>query len=283
MSASHENRRKPELRSYLSIQQYLADIYNYRKENEDSFSYEKWANEIGIKNRSYLRLVVSGRRLVSADVKELLIRHFGLEGADKEYFTYLVLYSQSRHENQKRTYGRKLISLLKQELDQFEVERYYDFVADPLLPKLRTLIGYEDIDRTPQVLSRLLNTSESIIQNGLNKLADLELAELKDGTWRAQQKDVKVRDRAADVALHQFHTHSLNEALKAHHLNADLRKFRSVLMSMNESEYQTFLSDFQGFISSQISQYSTGQFQDRRLYQINFNLFPLSQKNIRTS
>lgn len=278
MSNSSDQNTKPVLKNYLSVQQYLGDLYVYRKRHEADFSYEKWAAEIGIKNRSYLRLVISGRRLVSPEVMELFIRHLLLEGTEKEYFTYLVLYSQSRHENQKRLYGRKLISLIKHEPDQFEIERHYDFVSDPLLPKLRTMLAYDDIRRTPDVLAGLLNISEVSVKAGLNKLHELGLAEATENGWRALHKDVKVRDHAADVALHQFHTHSLQEAIKAHHLSADLRKFRSVLMAMNESEYQGFLDDFQIFMSSQISKHNSGQLQDRRLYHINFNLFPLSRK-----
>lgn len=52
---------KIEITNYINAQQFLTDYYHKRKNENPTFSYGTWAEELGLKNRSLLRMMVIGR------------------------------------------------------------------------------------------------------------------------------------------------------------------------------------------------------------------------------
>lgn len=54
--------KKPNIFEYLDIISYLSDYYMYRKSIHSGFSYESWAAELELKSRSFLRMMVLGKK-----------------------------------------------------------------------------------------------------------------------------------------------------------------------------------------------------------------------------
>lgn len=272
----------PDIKNYLSIQLYIKDIYDFRKQNDPSFSYTIWSQEIGIKSRSYLRLIITGKRSLTEEMASLFRKHLNLKEQDQQYFDYLVLYSNSKNIDQRNLYGKKLIQIIKKDSGQVEVEAHYDFVSDPQLPKLRTLLSYDSFIGTVESISKTLDLTEQKTKESLAKLAELNLIEISDQdkqVWKATHNSVKVSDHAGDLALEMFHTQSLNEVLRIQKVTTPQeRRFRAIMMAMSDKEYQQFLENFQIFIEEQLSQHDTKTIENRRLYQMNFNLVPISNK-----
>ncbi len=149
---------------------------------------------------------------------------------EQAYFRILVAYSQSRSHEQKKIFGKKLIDLLKVDVDHKEIENHYDFLSSPLLPKLQVLLTFEDILRKPESLSRLLNEEPKKVEEALFKLQQINVAECienpeQEPFWVSKDKFVKVSDKFGDAALEAYHTTSLKEAIKAQKLSTQCRRF----------------------------------------------------------
>lgn len=269
--------KSPELKNYINVHQFLEDFYRFRKQTDDSFSYDIWAQEIGIKNRSYLRLIVIGKRAVSEETVNLLCRYFKFQDKQEEYFRMLVGYSKSKSHEQKKLYGKKLTALMRNDLQQHEIENHFDFLSKPSFPRLQTLLSFDDIEKTPENLARLLKISIQELSQGLGILKNLGLAEEINGQWIATKKSFKIPDRVGDVALEMFHNESLKEAIAAQQSSKETRRYRSLLMAMNKNEFDTFLKNLQDFVQSELSQFNFSELEDRELYQVNFNLFPVTK------
>jgi len=272
----------PDVMTYLSVHQYLADLYRFRKTSERGFSYEAWARELGFKTKSFLHQIVLGQRAITPDTLLIFLAKLNLNDAEKEYFKYLVLYSKASSQEEKNLYGQKLISMIKSHYQQEEISHYYEFLATTLLPKLQTLLSFKDIDRRAEGIAKLLKVSLDEAATALEKLQELGLARADEhGQWESQTKSFKVPDELGNSVILQYHEQSLHEAIQAMTYTSDLRRYKSLLMPLKPSEFQSFLGELQNFVRQSLNKYDVDSLHERRLYQVNFNIYAVSEEGDR--
>ncbi len=104
--------KAPEIFNFLSVQHYLQKLYEYRKSTEKKFSYQFWAEEVGITDRSYLRQIVTGQRGLNNELAHQMAKQLGLTDLEYQYFVLLTEYSAA-DEVSRNAIGIKLIELIK--------------------------------------------------------------------------------------------------------------------------------------------------------------------------
>ncbi len=273
------NAAKPEIKKYLNVHKYLQDYYEFRKSSNSDFSYEVWSREIGLKSRTYLRLLVFATRPINEPTAELLRKSLDLSSEDGAYFICLVHYTQSRTEEQRRVFGLQLSRYLTPNVDFHEVQQSFEFVANPLLPVLQTLLTFEDVIKTPASLSNILNVAEEQIVEGLKNLEGIGLAKKEEETkeWASVSSSWRVPQNLKDLGLGEFYRNTLKKAEQSLHLPGEERRFRSLFVALSKDEYGDLLKDFEVFIQEQLKKRNVNEIENRRLYQLNFNLFPESK------
>src|SRR5436190_23110865 len=93
--------------SYLDHRLFLRDLYAEKKRQGKGFSYRAFSRRAGIRSTNYLRLVVVGKRNLSAEMAVRFARGFGLEGTEAEYFCDLVAFTQAKtSEERNRAHAR---------------------------------------------------------------------------------------------------------------------------------------------------------------------------------
>lgn len=269
---------RPDVKKHLSLSEFLKEIYLFRKTLNHRFSYATWASELGIKNKAYLRLMILGMRHVNEGILKALVQNLELNELDSEYFLLLAAYSQSKASTEKNVLGKKMMGLLRADPEQKEVVAFYDFLSNPLLPKLHTLLSFSDIKKTPANLARLLMKTEDEISTGLAELERLGLVEPAGSEYVAKTKAFKVKDRYHDKGLHAFYSNIFEEAKEAIHLPSTERRFRSLFFAMKPEEVQDFIARLDSFAQEQLTNYNFDELEDRRLFQVHFNFFPITQQ-----
>lgn len=278
-----QNVKKPDLFTYLNVNQYLEDLYTFRKAENRSFSYEAWAQELGFTNRSFLRQIVIGRRSLTEKTTQTLCEKMNFSTSEREYFHLLVLYSKSKTQEQRNLYGRKLLHLIKSDYPQTEVQNYYEFLSSPLLPRLQTLLSFEDIEKSTENLSALLGITPHKTESALQLLKKINMAESEVNgrglhEWKSLQKSFKIPDKVGDQALLSYHELSLKEAIQARDLPAQQRRYKSLLLPLSPHEFDEFLEDLQVFIQQTLRKYDVDDLRSRRLHQVNFNIHAVSEE-----
>ncbi|WP_291515551.1 TIGR02147 family protein [Bdellovibrio sp. ArHS] len=276
--------KKPDLFTYLNINQYLEDFYNYRKQSDRSFSYGSWALELGFTNRSFLRQIVIGRRSLTDKTIQTLCERMNYSAPEKEYFYLLVHYSKSKSAEQRNLYGRKLLQIIKSDHPQrADVQNYLEFLSSPLLPRLQILLSFQNIDKSSETLARMLGTSLHKIESALQLLQKINLAEGQTSTegvmhWKSLQSSFRVPDKIGDAILLDYHELSLKEAIQAKSLPPAQRRYKSLLVPLSADEFEEFLQDLQVFIQQTLKKFDVDDLRSRRLYQINFNIHSVSEE-----
>jgi uncharacterized protein (TIGR02147 family) len=267
---------KLKIKNYLNIYQYLQDVYLERKAQDSGFSYEAWAQELRASDKSYIRMMVLGKRPLNAKMTGAFADSLQFEKEDRDFFFALTEYTQSKTQEQKNIFGKKLVSLLRSDLERLEIQAHYDFLSNPLLPRLQVFLGFSDLDQAPKNLAWLLQTTEEEIQGGIAKLLELGLIQKEKGLLRPVQKSFKVADHFGDLGLEAFYTHNLEAAKEAIRLPKESRRFKSLLLPLNPEEFEKYLLNLQSFVSEQIYSFNPDELANRTLYQVHFNIIPVS-------
>lgn len=268
---------KPDIKKYLHVTQFLQDYYLFRKSEDSRFSFTMWAAEVGIKNKSYLRFLVMGRRPINEKMAAAFSKSLALNKEEHEYFLILIEFSQSKKTEQRKIFGRKLLSLLKSELDQMHILDHQTFLSDTLLPKLLTLLSFTDISSQPKKLSEILAVSNKKLDEAIEKLKALKLVEVKAGILQSLKPSFKVPDAAGSLGLELFYNHVFDEAKNAARLPQTDRRFRSLFVAMNEAERVEFQDSLNEFVQAQLAKYNHEKLENRKLFQIHFHYFPVTK------
>lgn len=278
MTSVEVQKSTPELRQYLSVTQYLQDIYNYKKSLSPGFSYDAWSTEIGFKSRSFLHMIITQQRNISETFIEKFCVYMQFSETEKSYFSLLVSYNQAQQEKEKSYYLDLIFENLGKTKEVIEILKYSEFLESIELPKILVLLSFNDIQRNAQKLSEILKTDADSVQIHLEKLQDLGLAQLKEGQWVPTKKSFCVPKNFSSVPLENYHNRSLLEAIAAQKLHTDTRRFRSLLVPLSEQDYQNLLTEINSLVSKTLAKYDSDTLADKKLYKININLYPVTHK-----
>lgn len=273
-----EKASTPDVKKYLDANMYLKDVYSALKQSNRHFSYEEWAKVLEIPSRSYLRSVIYGKKKISESLAKKIADSLNLNVEAKEYFYLLVRFTQCEEVEQKKLFGRNLINLIKKSVDYTTINPKATILQNPLVMIVRNILSYKDIKRDVDTLVHLTGQSKEMILECIRILFQEGLIEAVGNEWQATQKILKFEDQEQNRALLKFHEESLLKAIASQDIPAKERSYRSITLSLSEQEYLDYLRQQNDFIQSVFSRFDGDFLTERRIYQINFNLIPWTQK-----
>jgi uncharacterized protein (TIGR02147 family) len=272
---------KPDIKCYINIHDYLKDLYYFRKNTETGFSYEMWMHELGLKNRSFLRQIIVGRRSVTEETSHVIGARLNLDSVDFEYFQLLVLYSNARSTEKRNFFWGKMRQLISPRTEPVEIREVQDFVLETLHPRLQLLLGFKNAPKDVESLALLLKTSEAELQKALLKLEEMDLVQkttaISGIQWQAKTKSFRVPGNVGSEVLLDYHQRSLEDAISARKLSANERRYRSLILALTSTEFDEFMKDFEVFVQQSLNKFDNDDFANRKLHQINFNIHAVSR------
>lgn len=273
-------RMMPLVFDYLDLSSYLQDYYEFRKQTSKDFSYDSWCSELEFnKNRSFLRLIALGKKKASPLFISAFCKKAFSSPQEEEYFRCLVNYSQAPNQRDRQAFGLRLTQILRVQMKSQVIENYENFVSSPFLPRLFTLLTFQDLHPVSKTFAKLLNCSDQQAREGLIILRDLGLAkeDAKTGLWKSTCERFKVSDQQGSQQLMSFHEQSMQDAVKAFHLPKQLRKYKALLLALSDSELDEFYEALDTFATSQVSRFTPSAYEGRRVFQINMNIHSVSE------
>lgn len=270
--------KTPDLFSCFNPQQYLLAVYNYRKATEDSFSYDTWAQELGMQNRSFLRLIVTGKRSLTPKMTAQICRRLGFDDSQVEFFQLLSESTRAKSATSRQFYEKQILRAMKVKRDHHDLQDYQEFVSDIHLPRVHALLSFTDISKTPENFAKILNLSESETLLKLKALEKFGMAKHTADGWEPLNRCFKISDHYTR-ALQEYHKRCLEIAADAMILPKEERRYRSLLLPLNAGDYESFHAELNHLIDRFLVVYDVKALEDRRLYQIHFSAVPVSSKN----
>lgn len=277
----------PKIKTYMNAYKYLGDYYEYRKNQDNTFSYEMWAAELGFKSKSSVRMVCKGQKMISDLFIESFAQKVGLEQKEKDYFYLLANYQNTKSSSLKRAYLDKIIENMDTTENYSEIKNYTRFLSSPALPLLQLIISFSDFKATESKLKEITGLAAKRIKESLKTLEKLGLAQPlnsekeSEQVWSSKIKYFKVPDKLNDGALVLYHQGTCKEAYDILNKPIDLKKFKSIFFSLNENDYADLSQDLEEFITKIKFKYGNNSLMKKQLYKVNLQVYPITKKVMR--
>lgn len=268
-----------EVHEYLDYRAYLRDFYAAKKAESKSFSYRSFARKAGVSSPNYLKLVIDGRRNLSARMAERFAKACGLDQENARYFVCLVSFSQAPTSAEKAKEYAKLTSFRSyrraHKLDLAHAAYYGDWY----MPVIRELAAFRDFREDPawiaeQLLPAITRTQAA---RALETLMALGLL-VRDEQGKLVQADAMVSTGPETTGLHiaAFHRAMTSRALESIDLvSKEERDISSLTLGLSRGGLVAFKQRLQRFRRELLE---LSALEDaEQVVQLNFQLFPLSR------
>ena len=268
----------PEIYRYYDYHAYLRDFYAWRKGGNANFSFRYIGMKVGLDAGLVLR-IFQGKRPLSPKKIAAFAEVLGLSKRRADYFELMVWYGRAKTDREAQQYFEKLIGFTglggKQiERDQYEFYREWYYTAVRELLHVMPFKGdYEGLAAAlvPAITPREARKAISLLEAlGL-------IAARKDGGYKLTDKYLTTGEEWRSFAVKEFQRQSLDLARNAlESTPKEARDISTVSLTINGQAMEKIRERVRRFHQDMLEiseQSGTGD----RVYQVNLQVFPLSQ------
>jgi uncharacterized protein (TIGR02147 family) len=264
---------------YLDYRQFLRDFYNQQKKTNTFFSYRYIGNKVGM-DSSFLIKVLQGHLHVAEDRIEKFHKICNFNDKEAQYFEALVHFNKAKSEKESKLYFEKMLSINKAKSDKI-VESQYEFFQKWYYSAVWALLDGApfkgDIKDLGNMLTPAIGLKEA--RSAIKLLEDLKLiVQDPDGAYRAVGLNLTTGKEWRSVAIMQYQREMIKLAEESlERFRKDERDISTLTVNIPESaipEIRDLTGEFRESLKKLVNSYT----ETDRVYQMNIQMFPLTQK-----
>lgn len=263
---------------YLDYRAFLRDWYAGVNRAGRTFSYRAFARRAGLKSPNYLKLVIDGERNLSKAMAERFGQACGLGEEPLSYFIDLVSFNQATTQTERNQGYARLTSFRKYRQAHKLDLAHAAYHSAWFIPAIRELAVSRSFRSDPEWIGRQLTPpiSAAEARRALDVL--IELGMLAPEGERLVQSEPLVSTGPETRGLHitSFHKVMTERAIASIDLVApEERDISCLTLNVGEDGLRRIKARIQRF-RRELLDLSELEDDPRRVIQINFQLFPLS-------
>ncbi len=274
------DQKPPDIFSYTDYRKFMKDFFSYMKSAKPFFSYQYFAQKAGFKAKSFVHKVIKGERSLSQNSVFCIARALNLKGKEIAFFEALVHFNESKTAQEREYYFIRMqqvepkndgIRLQKNQFNYFS--KWYHAVIRELVTVLPFGNDYKMLAHAVQPPITPKQARESV-----ELLQELGMIRKSENSKLHKQTDayITTRDIIVSLAVNKFQRETMELALKSHENDdRESRDFSTLTVGISARGYEkirTELKDFRSYISRIVEEDNPTD----RVYQINFQIFPVS-------
>jgi uncharacterized protein (TIGR02147 family) len=273
---------KPQVYDHRNLSEYLTAVYEYRKRAEYGFSYEKWAEEMSIKSRSYLRQVALGKKIPAATLLPSLLKGLSLNSEETNYFVALFNQVIAPTPEIKAIYNKEIFKTWTRKIQEVQIQDLTQFLADPMIAHLFTYLSFDDSPSDLAQWSQDLNCDQERIERALKILIWQNLVEGKmddDGQvmYRTTSPYFTIPSGASQH-IRQFHMEGIKQAQASFDGPKEHRKMWSGFVALSEVQHAKAVEIINEFNQQLVAIFNETTIDGKKLYRFNQQLLTISQE-----
>jgi uncharacterized protein (TIGR02147 family) len=265
--------------TYLDYRHFLTDLFETQKKENASFSFRSFARMAGSTSPNFLQLIQARKLNLQPAAMEALSRAFGFSVKETAYFEYLTSFDHAKTHPEKDRYFRLILQAREYREIQTLDKSQYELFSHWYIPVIRELITCKEYPGDPAWIGERITPAVSTarVRKGIAVLESLGLIKPENGAWVQSDNVVSTPSEVLSVAVTTFHKDIIALAREAvERFNAEERDFRSVTLGVSEEGYSEIKRRLETFWKELLS-YAESQKSPHRIYQVNMQLFPLSE------
>lgn len=264
--------------TYSDYRKYVRDAIAEKQQRNRSFSCRSAAESLGVGSGTLSR-IINGSRHIGPELLPKMIDFLGLKRREAAYFTLLVSFEQMKGEDERRRCYIEMIRLRTRcsSIVAREKYRFFEKWYHVALFELTRIV--KDVS-DPSALGALFMPplSESKTRKAIELLREIGYVKkgADDDGERTVEPFLTTGEAWESVAIHSFQVAMSNLATEAlDNLPKEERDFSTLTMALSKDSFDK-IRDVLKSTRAQIAQIERECKDPERVYQINFQCFPLT-------
>jgi len=272
---------RPDLFSYLDYRKFLGDLSDFLKKSTRYFSLRYFSQKAGFGSPNYLKMIIEGKRNLSKKSIPGMVQALNLAKSEHEYFEHLVFFNQSKTNEEKDFYYKKLIHSKRGTPLKILGRDEYEYWSEWYNLVVRELIVLEPLNGDPELIGKRLTPQVPGIKvkQSIDLLKRLGLIKKKsNGKWVQTEKAVTTESQVYSLAITNYHLKAIELGKESiQRFEKRERNVSSITMGLSKKGFQMVeekIDDFWKTLHTIASEEKTFD----RVYQVNFQIFPMSSQ-----
>jgi uncharacterized protein (TIGR02147 family) len=269
---------------YLDYRSFLKDYYEERKSRQSFFSYRLFGTKVGVDASYLVKVLIKARHISNGSIARFAA-FCGLRDKEAEYFEALVHFVKAKSHKESKLYFEKLLSIKSMDADVL-LSHQYEYYKKWYHSAIRSALEYHEFTDDYKALAQKLSPAISPKQ-AKESVALLEklglIARDAAGIFRLTNSAVTTGPQWQSLAIRAFQEETIRLSLEslARHPKKS-RDVSTVTMNIDEQDFEELRERIREFRSTVIK-FVNEETKPDRTYQLNIQLFPLTNLEGRTS
>lgn len=265
--------------TYTDYRHFLKDYYDNQKKKYTFFSYQYLADHCGFKSKTYLYKVIKGEKALTVEGALKIGSFMKLKKKEMNYFQAIVLFTNSKGNKEKEFYFEKLQEFSKSSISSQLRQNQFEYFNNWYNSVIREIISLIDWDNDYSILANSVipAISKKEAKKSVKLLLDLGLIKInKKGKYVRTSNSITTGPDITSLAVHNFQKDNLVLASEAiDRFKRPVRDISTITMSISDHGVNKISKEIANFRKKLINIAENEKHADR-VYQINFQSFPLS-------
>jgi uncharacterized protein (TIGR02147 family) len=220
---------------------------------------------------------MKGEKSLSRSAIYQVASALNLKKKEQDYFSTLVFFNESKTLEEKNLFYSQLLSYSKLNEAALLHKDQYQYFSNWYNAAIREIVTYADFQEDYRALGNLLNPAitEKMAKDSVELLLRLKLIQKKDGQYHQTNEIVTTGDEVFSLAVQNFQKENLKLAERALEKFRDEKDISTITFGTNLKGYKQIRNEIISFRKRVLKLITAHKPMDR-VYQINFQIFPLS-------
>jgi uncharacterized protein (TIGR02147 family) len=265
---------------YTDYREYLKAYFVWRKKSDPKFSHRYFSRRLGLISTNFIMMVMQGKRNITQPMAFRISGEFKHNPKEAEYFESLVGFAKAETSSEKNQYFTRMMALRKTtNVDKID-ERQYEYYSNWYNLAVRELVTYPDFKGDYKWLAKKLvpRITETQAKRSVELLLKLGLIQKKGTTYSRKSVLVSTGPQVTSLAVANFHRTMAGRAAEAMDIiPKEERNMTACTVNISQEGFEK-IKEAVAEWRKKILAIADSEKEAERVYQMNFQLFPLSMK-----
>lgn len=276
-------KNRPNIFLYQDCRFFLKDLYRYLKETHRGFSHRSFSKKAGFDSPNMLLLVIAGKRNITSQSEGRFAKGLGLNQQESDFFSSLVHFNQAVTEEKKSAAFREMTKHRKfREIHELTREIFH-FYSQWFHIVIREMLNLEGFESDPAWIAQHLfpHISKEEAERALKRLLKLNLIRWneKNKTLERSNPIVATPPEVKSLAVTKFHQAMMTLASQSLSTVPDYeRDITAATVGISQKDLPQIKRKIEMFRKSLLADMEARGRRPDRIYQLNIQLFPVTEK-----
>lgn len=258
--------------------EFLQRAFARQKNRRRGFGLKRLSEEMGFKSPSMASMILNGKRRLRLDSLDSAATSLGLPEKEKRVLSALIRLGSTKSKTEEFQLKEKILELKGASRGKALDIRQYRFLSEWYYPALFMMIAESSFREDPQWIVRKLGKGITVAQvkRAIEDLLSIGVVKRESGKLVQTEKTFKTPDDLKAIAIQAYHRKMLELAIQSLELPLPEREMNSLTVLIPKDrlpEMKEKIREFRKEINRALEDVSS----DAEVYQMNIQLFPLTQ------